>query len=120
MSDNISDGYINTKVDMLFDEWGYREDMTVYRCVQEDTLFIRVIAKTSSKYDFPISLRDLEFYQNIYNKGVKTLLMFFCEESVYYGFLSDVRVTIESKTAYVDLEDMKEINFNDRENGKTL
>ena len=117
MSDNISNSFIDNNIYVLFNEWGYKKEMTVYKCFYDDSLFIKVIGITESKHDLPISLKDLSFYRNIYIKGIKTLLMFFNGSIVYYGFLDDLEIEEDGDTAYINGESMKEIDFNNRLDG---
>lgn len=120
MSDNISNSFIDDQVYTLFKDWKYTEELIVYRCAFENSLFIKVVAESDNEHEFEISLKDLKFYRDIYKKGIKTLLLFFSGSKVYYDFLNVLDVDEDKIMAYIRKEDMREIDFNNREHGETL
>ena len=109
--------YIRDKTDRLLDEWGYGFETSLHKCHAEDTLFVKHVRYVHSD-DFILSEKDLSFYKHIYEKGsVKTLLLFYYEDEVYYGFLQDVeleRNEYGKKLTYVVKDSLKRIDFNDR------
>ena len=112
----IGNEYLFKKTNKLFEEWGYTREITTYRCLFEDSLLVPFIKEDNGEYEFEISVKDLIFYQHLFDKGkIKTLLMFYQEDRVYYGFLQDLEfeklIEVEEKTIYIDKRDLKMINF---------
>jgi len=106
---------IQERTDKLFDEWGYRYEMNVFKCLFEDSIFIPLSKYCEEGDEFTVDAKKMRFHSHLYEKGVKTLLMFHQGEEVYYEFLHELEkdglIGLEEGLVYIHKKHLKTKSF---------
>ena len=87
--------YIKNRRSKFFDSWGYNYHTSIdlYRCLTSDCLFtpfVKEILNTKSPY-LKIKASEFAFFSSLFTDNkIKTLLMFFAGDFLYYLFLNEL------------------------------
>ena len=84
--------YIENKTERLLTEWGYDYDALFQKCICSDSEFLTFVSYHEDDEDaFEVRTRHLEYSFSLYKDSrIKTLLLFYVGNRVYYGWLDDL------------------------------
>ena len=84
--------YIEAKTKRLFNSWGYRYQMDIFKCLMDDSLFIPLVTYKTFQEGLEIDLNRFKFHESLFEtNNIKTLFLLYEEGVVYSAWLHELK-----------------------------